>query len=171
MNQKIKAARKAGRVVRYHNRETIRTEDVAQHTFNMMNLIMIMTHGTPSLNLLKAALLHDQGEYVVGDIPSPIKRLLGSYHDLDAMEEQGVNFIHHKGIPHLTEWERKLLKVSDNLDGLLRCIEELKLGNDDMREVGATYKAYLEKQLEGLGGGVISHIVLGAIRDFDEVCK
>jgi 5'-deoxynucleotidase YfbR-like HD superfamily hydrolase len=170
MNPKIKAARKAGRVMRYHNREVFRPEDVAQHTFNMMNLIMIMTEGTASQNLLKAALLHDQGEYVTGDIPSPVKRLINSS-ELGTMELSGVNFIHRHGVPLLTDWQQEILKLADNLDGLLRCTEEVGRGNWDMLEVGNTYVLYLGKQLEELGGGQIVDIVRDAISEWVEVIK
>lgn len=171
MNEKIRTARKAGRVQRYHTSEVLRTEDVAQHTFNMLNLLMIMTEGSVSVNLMKAALLHDQGEYVTGDIPSPVKKALGHYHEIAAMEEAAVNFIHKQGTPKLTKWEHLLLKVADNMDGLIKCTEEVKLGNRDLVPVGRVYVTYLIKQLEEVGGGSISHLISSAIRDFEEVAK
>ena len=122
MIDKINAARRAGRVVRFHTHDMIRRENVAEHTFNMMNILMIITNGNLSQNLIMAALLHDQGEYVTGDIPSPVKRVLLDVDrgTIDSMESNGVNFIHHRGSPELTTWEHKLLKLADNLDGWLK---------------------------------------------------
>lgn len=171
MNEKIRTARKAGRVMRYHTSEVLRTEDVAQHTFNMLNLLMILTEGAVSIGLMKAALLHDQGEYVTGDIPSPVKKSLGHYHELASMEEAAVNFIHKQGSPKLTKWEHTLLKIADNMDGLIKCTEEVKLGNRDLVPVGRVYTNYLFKQLEEVGGGNISHFISSAIRDFEDAAK
>lgn len=174
MNEKIRTARKAGRVMRYHTSEVLRAEDVAQHTFNMLNLLMIITEGSVSANLMKAALLHDQGEYVTGDIPSPVKKSVLSIDQtflLTSMEEAAVNFIHKQGTPKLTKWEHGLLKIADNMDGLIKCTEEVKLGNRDLVAVGRVYTTYLIKQLEEVGGGNISHFISSAIRDFEEAAK
>lgn len=160
MISKIKAVRKAGRVTRYHTHQLIHQEDVAQHTFNMMNLLMVLTHGNISHNLLLAALLHDQGEYITGDIPSPVKRGFddATKHRIDGMESSGVDFIHHRGSPDLTEWEHKLLKLADNLDGYLKCCEEIKRGNDGLMDCRSTYRSYLRLQIEEIGGNIGSAV-------------
>lgn len=170
MNEKLKAARQAGRVQRYHTTKLIWDEDVAQHTFNVLNLLMVMTQGQVSPNLLKAALLHDQGEYVTGDIPSPVKRTINTS-AIEVMEFTAVNFIHYSGSPDLTDWEHKLLKTADNLDGLLKCTEEVGMGNCGAGPVGATYCEYLRQLLPELGGGPISDMVRDAIGEFNEVYK
>ena len=165
MNSLIRAARRAGRVTRYHTSTLVKGEDVAQHTFNMMNLLMVMLNGQVSPALLKAALLHDQGEYVTGDIPSPVKRAM-KLNELDIMETAAINYIHYAGSPSLTEWEHLLLKVADNLDGLLKCTEELRLGNYELDMVGKTYVSYLNELLPSLGGGGVATMVINAIHDF-----
>lgn len=168
-NAKVKLARKAGRVNRYHQRQMIHGEDVAQHSFNMMNTLMILTDGNASKHLLVAALLHDQGEYVTGDIPAPVKHSLLSIDQnflLKKMEEQGVNVIHNAGMPTLTNWEQILLKVADNLDGLWKCWEELEKGNDDLKEVGIAYAGFLEAQLDSLKGGTLCDFVRGEVKNF-----
>lgn len=156
MIDKIRAARRAGRVGRYHTHQLLHREDVAQHTFNVMNLLLTLCHGNVSQNLLLAALMHDQGEYCTGDIPSPIKRQLDdeSKSRIHDMEYAGVSFIHHRGFPELTEWEAKLLKLADNLDGWLKTNEEVKLGNDDIRDVRTTYALYILDALDDIKGNI-----------------
>jgi len=151
---KILAARRAGRVQRFHTYDTLRREDVAQHTFNVMNLLLILTNCNVSKNLIIAALMHDQGEYVTGDIPSPVKLMLKSEPLLN-MEVAAVNFIHHQGGPHLTEWEQKLLKLADNLDGYIKASEEVAMGNMDLKDAKATYLLYLDSMVRHFMGGDI----------------
>lgn len=157
VTERIGRARRAGRVQRFHCYEMVHREDVAQHTFNVMNLLMILCDGVVSPELMTAALLHDQGEYVTGDIPSPVKRLLGG--KLDEMENAAINMIHKRGIPELTEWQHLMLKAADNLDGLLTCVREIRRGNVLMREVGDTYVKYLKELSPKLGGGQAGEIV------------
>lgn len=167
MNHKLRAARRAGRVLRYHTSGMVWRENVAEHTFNVMNILMVMTDGQMSHRLLEAALLHDQGEYVSGDIPSPVKKLLGpGARQISLLEEQGINTIHNKGEPKLTDWEYLLLKVADNLDGLLKCTEEVELGNKELIVTGSTYSSYLEMLLPKLGSGPAALMVEDAMLEF-----
>src|SRR5690606_21897357 len=124
MDTKVRLARRAGRVRRYHTAHMVQGEDVAQHTFNCMNLAMILTNGQPSMALLQHILLHDQGEWLTGDVPSPVKRKLNpeARATMDTMEDSAINVIHHCGIPALSAEERHLFKVVDNWDGLLKCL-------------------------------------------------
>lgn len=160
MAELVSRGRRAGGVRRFHCYDMVHTENVAQHTFNVMNLLMIMTGGTLSHKLLEAALLHDQGEYVTGDIPSPIKRMLGSAASvINNMEEQAVRMIHVRGTPPLTEWEHAMLKAADNLDGLITAMREVKRGNQPMAEVAAVYAGYLKELGTKLGGGTAGDLV------------
>lgn len=154
--EKVLAARRAGRVRRFHTTRTVCSENVAEHTFNMLNLAMILCCGNISHDLMKAILLHDQGEYVVGDIPSPVKKSAMSIDQaflLEKMEAAAINFIHQQGMPELTEWEHKLLKLMDNLDGYIKAAEEIKLGNTELSPVYEVYRQYLQIQLKDLGAG------------------
>lgn len=158
--ERVTRARRAGNVHRFHCYDMVHPENVAQHTFNVMNLLMVMTGGTISHRLLEAALLHDQGEYVTGDIPSPIKRMMGGGASvLNSMEEQAIQMIHVRGTPDLTEWEHTMLKAADNLDGLLTCVREVKRGNTQMAEVASVYAGYLKELGTKLGGGTAGEIV------------
>lgn len=168
--QKVALARRAGRVSRFHTQYLMRPENIAEHTYGVMNLLVMMTGGQLTANLLINALYHDGGEYLSGDVPSPVKKrvegLRGAINDIEDLGTQATI----GDLPPLTEWEYKLLKVADNLDGMLKCIEERAMGNytiaegyGDGRSVGGNYCAYLETQLEELGGGPIAALVQEAI--------
>lgn len=147
----IKVARAAGNVKRYHTHELLKEEKVGQHTFNMLNILMIVTDRNLSRNLMMAALVHDMGEYETGDIPSPVKRASPELKPiLDDIEDRAMRAAHVGFYPQLTPWEHKLLKFADNLDGLLKIIDELKLGNKTVRWVGERYLSYL-RTMEDLG--------------------
>lgn len=137
-------ARKAGQVKRYHQFRLLHEETVAEHSFNVVNLVLILTNGTASAALLVAAITHDMGEYVSGDIPAPVKRGLGidAQAILEILENTGLSSIHHNLAPITTE-ETFTLKVADYLDGLLKCREEIRLGNMEMILVGEQYRKYL----------------------------
>lgn len=147
MTDRILQARRAGRVVRYHTNPLVIHEDVAQHTFNVMNILLDVMGGNISRNLLLAALLHDQGEYATGDIPSPVKRgVVGAAvkEHLDNVEEEAVRAL-YPNLPtiHLSGEEKVLLKFADLLDGLIKSTEEVRMGNVYAQECGRNYCRYL----------------------------
>jgi 5'-deoxynucleotidase YfbR-like HD superfamily hydrolase len=89
-----------------------------------------------------AGLSHDLGEQVIGDIPSPTKRLIGdlgmrALNDLEdqTLSETGLLF-------SLTEEEQNLLKLADCLDGMLFCISERRLGNRNVVEIFGRFCSY-----------------------------
>lgn len=165
----IKVARAAGNVKRYHTHELLKEEKVGQHTFNMLNILMIVTDRNLSRNLMMAALVHDMGEYETGDIPSPIKKLNpGLREQLNELEDRAMRAAHVGFYPELSEWEYKLLKFADNLDGLLKVTDELRLGNKTVRWVGEKYLAYL-LSMEDLGPTMTS-LIEEAMGDFKNEC-
>ena len=165
MDNKVRLARRAGRVRRYHTAHMVQGEDVAQHTFNCLNLVMILTKGQPSMALLQHVLLHDQGEWLTGDIPSPAKHVIPTVAkmNIDLLEDQAINSIHHCGIPALSAEDRHLFKVVDNWDGLLKCMEEAIMGSLDAQEIGNTYIQYLLKM------GNLPELVMETISEFEEL--
>lgn len=175
--RRVELARRAGRVVRYHGQYLARPENVAEHTFGVLNILAIMTNGQLSQALLLNALYHDGGEYISGDMFSPIKKLVpGLRETCNELEKQGTDKT-IGALPQLTEWEHKILKVADNLDGLIKCIEEYRMGNYTIGEtyheyedgVGGQYALYLRGQRSELGGGPIGDLVDSAIKQWETV--
>jgi 5'-deoxynucleotidase YfbR-like HD superfamily hydrolase len=146
----IKMAREAGAVRRYHAVRTIKEESVAEHSFNVVNLILILTEGAASRALILAGLTHDMGEYATGDIPSQVKKALPEdvRWDIQKLETDAVLRIHPNLTGGLSADEEYLLHLCDNLDGLLKCIDELKMGNQHIIPVGERYTGYLQDLIE-----------------------
>ena len=149
MNKRIDLAREAAGVARYHTARLIHGESVGEHSFNVCNLILLMTNGEASRALLIAALTHDMGEPAVGDVPSPIKKMMPDTVKviMNCMEEAAVRVI-HPHTPTISDVEKKLLKLADNLDGLLKCRDELRLGNRNIRTIGDRYVQYIQELTE-----------------------
>lgn len=177
--RRVEMSRRAGRVSRYHGQYLARPENIAEHTFGVLNILVIMTDGSISKNLMLNALFHDGGEYISGDMFSPIKKVVpGLREACNALEKVGTDMT-VGALPELTEWEYKLLKVADNLDGLLKCIEEFSMGNYTIGEtyyeyvggVGGQYASYLEKQAAEMGAGPIAGLITQATNKWKEVTK
>lgn len=147
--KQIKMAREAGSIKRFHAVRTIKEETIGEHSFNMVNLVMILTEGKASRELILAAITHDMGEWAVGDIPSQIKKALPPELriEVDKREYDAIRTI-HPILPGLDETDLHLLKLADNLDGLLKCIDELKMGNQHVIPCGERYCGYIQDLVE-----------------------
>ena len=103
-----------------------------------------------------AALYHDAGEILTGDMPTPIK-----YHnpaireadkDVEAVAEQKLLAMLPEELqpvygPILTirdEETARLVKAADKLSAYIKCVEELKAGNMEFREAAAQTRSALE---------------------------
>lgn len=120
----IVSKHRAARVTRYHANPDFNMigQNNADHSFGVA-MIIAHFHPSPSANLLMAALHHDLGEYVVGDLPAPFKLdqrnvFIMGYHaeaEARALWEFGVV----ESIERLTDKERLWLKFADKLEPLL----------------------------------------------------
>lgn len=139
---KVYNSRKAGRVRRYHTVRMICPQDVAQHSFNVCNLVRLLGG---SMYAQLAAIYHDMGEYFCSDVPSPVKRSLGPQAKmaLEKLEFEGMAACGINSDIPLNEKDARILKVADNLEGLITCIEEVRMGNQDLVEAGFRYAEYL----------------------------
>jgi 5'-deoxynucleotidase YfbR-like HD superfamily hydrolase len=131
-----------GAVSRFHVVQTIRPDSDARHSFGVAWLIYLLTEGHASARLLMAGLAHDLAEQTVGDVPAPAKRALQvdkGLADLEnkVLQEAGFFF-------ETCELEHRTLKLADNLDGLMYCARELKMGNKFAKEVGERYWQYIQ---------------------------
>ena len=146
--QRLLLARDSACVTRFHTARVVHDETVAEHSFNVVNMLLIMTGGHASKELLVAALVHDMGEPQVGDIPSPVKRALppevGAA--MEDLEQEAILCIH----PYIYDdglrpEEHMALSLADKLDGLMKCRDELRLGNKGIREIGDRYIQYIQE--------------------------
>ena len=103
------------------------------------------------------ALYHDASEILTGDMPTPIKydnpAIRKAYKDVEAVAERKlVEFLP----PELQESYREivspvdgeievLVKAADKLSAHIKCLEELKAGNNEFREAAAQTRKALEE--------------------------
>lgn len=133
-----------GDVRRFHTRQTIGNDTVAAHSWGVAALCFIMCNvggKLPSAALLAAALFHDLGEQWTGDVPSPTKRALGIGPQFGEIEDELLE------IPQLnvslSKEEARTLKLADCFDGMMFCIRERRLGNQNVSDIMRRYDRYV----------------------------
>ena len=114
-----------------------------------------------------AALYHDAGEILTGDMPTPIKyynpAIRQAYKAVEQVaEEKLLDMLPpelrpayedalHPADPEVEE----LVKAADKLSAHIKCIEELKAGNNEFREAAAQTR----RALEGYGVPEVSYFL------------
>ena len=103
-----------------------------------------------------AALYHDASEILTGDMPTPIKydnpAIRKAYKDVEAVAEGKLlamlpEELHGVYAPILTPTAPeviRLVKAADKLSAYIKCVEELKAGNNEFREAAAQTRKSLE---------------------------
>ena len=103
-----------------------------------------------------AALFHDMSEILTGDMPTPVKYLnediRRSYKAVESQAEaQLTQLLPAELRPAYTELlqggsgeTRELVKAADKLAAYIKCIEELRAGNEEFRSAEAQIRGTLE---------------------------
>ena len=103
-----------------------------------------------------AALYHDASEILTGDMPTPVKygnpAIRDAYKQVEAVaNERLVSMLPEelRGVyaPILTVEDPEieaLVKAADKLSAYIKCVEELKAGNNEFREAAAQTRKALE---------------------------
>ena len=130
-----------------------------EHTLSVMKLCDFYTKSYPALNrdlLLTAALFHDASEILTGDLPTPIKYynpdIRDAYKQVEAVAEQKLlNMLPEDLRPAYDEaitipdpHVRDLVKAADKLSAYLKCLEELKAGNQEFGSAAEQTRQALE---------------------------
>ena len=128
----MKKIRAGGKVKRWHTVTTIQQQTVAEHSWGVA---MICRKLWPEDKvLMEAALCHDLGEGLTGDVPWPVKQanFVFKKHldeiEGDEQERLGCSVL-------LTSQQKSRLKVADMLEMICFAVEEIELGNKNMQEV------------------------------------
>lgn len=129
----ILKAMQFGQTKRYHTEVMLKEQSVAEHVYNVMWLVRLLSPASmPSRMMLMACLEHDAGERRTGDMPGPFKAeysldaLLDTAeaaHLLDATEGGPLAY------EGLTSEEKELLAFCDRLELVLYNMREIELGN------------------------------------------
>lgn len=122
-----------GRVERYHTRSTITTQSNAEHSFGVASIIALIDPNC-SKELLLYALWHDVYEVYTGDIPASVKwRWPEIKRQLSVIEREIDEEL--QLLPKISEKERALLKMADNLETLVFCEKEQGMGNKSLDQI------------------------------------
>ena len=104
-----------------------------------------------------AALYHDASEIITGDLPTPIKYytpvIQAAYKNVEEVaEDRLVGMLppelrsEYEDILKIPDPEiRELVKAADKLSAYIKCVEELKTGNNEFREAAVKTRRVLEE--------------------------
>lgn len=134
-----------------------RSENISEHSLQVAMLAhcLVLIHNKRfggNLNPERAAILavyHDTTEIITGDMPTPIKYYNSdinlAYRDIennaanqlvkmlpDDFREELSDIIKMEGVGD--DKLRTFVKAADKLSALIKCIEELRMGNDEFRK-------------------------------------
>ena len=128
-----------------------------------------------------AALYHDASEILTGDMPTPIKYdnpdIQAAYKAVEAVAEQKLLSMLPEDLrPDVADVLticdpeiHALVKAADKLSAYLKCVEELKAGNDEFKKAKEqTYAALRENPTPALGY-FMEHFLSGFELTLDEL--
>ena len=122
----------AMRVVRKHTLPYHRAENLAEHTWGVVHLLLCV-YPNASVHLIKAAMYHDSGEYRCGDIPGDFKAAYPEVGEIaDEYEADAARAVlpeHLHDALTVTSTDRLILKICDRIEFAFSCHHEWKLGN------------------------------------------
>lgn len=134
-----------GKLKRFHARDTLNVQNIADHSFGVAWLVHLM-YGDASMpaKVLLSALGHDLGEQIAGDVPGDTKAkvpelaaLMNKLED-DALLTMDLQF-------NLSKEEARIVKLADIFEGMMFCIRERKMGSKMTDEVYETYKGFADR--------------------------
>ena len=104
-----------------------------------------------------AGLYHDASEILTGDMPTPIKydnpAIRKAYKDVEAVAErkllemlpEELQEVYRPALTGPGGEVEQLVKAADKLSAYIKCVEELKAGNNEFREAAAQTRKALEE--------------------------
>lgn len=153
-------------IARWGLMRSSRTETLAEHTADTAQLAFLLgalakaQYGADvdPAKISAAALYHDAGEILTGDLPTPVKyknhTLQTAYKALEKTAEESLLTLLPDAVldemapavtgSNLNERERKILKAADKLSALLKCVEEHQSGNQEFERARAAQLQALE---------------------------
>jgi hypothetical protein len=126
----VDTIRSGGAVKRYHTVPTVGEQTVAAHSWGVA-VILIRILPFCSKNLLIAALFHDVAEKWTGDIPADAKWREPEVSALLKRVERDVEETLNISIG-ISDEEELILSGCDRLELLWFCVEQARLGNQNM---------------------------------------
>ena len=156
-------------IFRWSLMRNTRTENICEHTQEVAVIahVLALLHNKRfggSVNVERCVLLsmyHDVTEILTGDLPTPVKyndkAIRDEYRRIERLSAERLLSqlppdLEEEYRPLLLqdadETERQIVKAADKLSALIKCIEELKAGNNEFRKArAATEQSLCEMNL------------------------
>lgn len=148
---KIKFIYAGGKLKRFHARDTLTEQNIADHSFGVawLTILQYDIESPPRSAVIMAAMSHDLGEHIAGDVPGDTKKrvpelkaIMNRLED-EALASVGLTF-------SLTNAEERIIKFADLMEGLMFCIRERHLGSRVCEPIWSNYwKFAMEMQPQG----------------------
>jgi len=132
--------------------------EVAQiaHALAIINRVRLDGNADPNF-IAVAAMYHDTSEILTGDMPTPVKyyndEIKTAYKQIEAASQKQLTEMlpldfcdEFNKIYHPDEFSERLIKAADKLSALIKCMEELNMGNREFE----TAKNTITKSLEDM---------------------
>lgn len=108
---------------------------VAQHSLLVVDLLQPLTSGKATPDMQLAALLHDGPEYVIGDMISPFKALLGDgYRTIEARLAAAIH-LRHQLPATLPTSMHKVIKLADGISAYLEASQLAGFSRTEARKL------------------------------------
>lgn len=148
-----------------------KTENICEHSLETAILAHALVNIAnirlgESLDAYKAAVIgmfHDASEILTGDMPTPVKYYNPGIRDaykavekvaedkLISMLPEDLKDIYRPVISNSDEVLERYVKAADKLSALIKCIEEVRMGNNEFQKAKeATHKALVDMHLPAL---------------------
>lgn len=133
---------------------------MGEHTAGVMVILLALTDGKASRDLLLHALFHDFAEQRTGDVPFPFKRDTPDVKE--RLDQAELSYLEELGIelPFLSPDEYQLLKAADMLQLCYKAKTEIAMGNTLAHGILANGLSYLAGlQLAGTANVRLKNLV------------
>lgn len=140
-----------------------RNENLSEHTLEVAliaHALAVIANKRLGKNLsadrvATAAMFHDTSEIITGDMPTPIKyfnsEIKAAYKSIEAIAEGQLldmlpDDLREDFEPYFNPDEQtaRLVKAADKISALIKCIEEIKMGNMEFKEAEKSTRASLK---------------------------
>ena len=134
-------------ITRWGLMNNTKSENISEHSLQvaMFAHLLVLLHNKETgenLNAERAAMLglyHDTTEIITGDMPTPVKYynpdIIASYKKVEKIAGENPD-------------DKDLLvyvKAADKLSALVKCIEEIRMGNDEFRQAKESTEKSIHK--------------------------
>ena len=140
-----------------------RQENLSEHTLEVAFIAHALAvignkrlgKSTDANKVAVAAMFHDTSEIITGDMPTPIKyynsEIKEAYKKIEAIAEGQLTSMLPDDLQgdfaeyfSPDEETAKLIKAADKISALIKCIEEIKMGNMEFKEAEKSTRAAID---------------------------